>query len=52
MQLLDPVHTPNQTDELSAAKERRLNQFGAVENAKIDIGAAGDSYGAPLKCRT
>ena len=45
-------HMPKLTDELSAAKERRLNQFGAAENANLDIGPAGDSYGAPVKCPT
>ena len=47
------THVPNLIDELSPAKERRLNQFGAAtllsstrSAALLDTGAAIDSYGA------
>lgn len=54
------------TDELSQAKEQRLNQFGTAvliqcskvvkfitrSAALLHIGAAADSYGALLMCRT
>ena len=50
---------PNLTDELSPAKERRLNQFSEAtllsstrSAALFDIGAATDSHGALLMWRT
>ena len=56
---------PNLIDELSPAKERRLNQFGTAvlircgnvvkfdkSAALFDTGAATDSYGALPMCRT
>ena len=54
-------HAPNLTDELSTPAERRLNQFdlerrrtlnSAGSAALCDAGAAADSYGALVMCRT
>ena len=49
------AHVPNLTDELSTAKERRLNQFGTAvlvrrgKSSTESVEVFGSTHGAPSK---